>query len=263
MVDQASVIRVVVFTGGPVLDRQVATFLGRLENDPKIELAGIFSQSPLRGTAGMIRDLWERRGLLAVPLVLGALWSLCWYEIASPRAARRNRKIRQTLHSRIHYVNSLHRMDVVASVRDLKPGLGLVYGGPIIKPELFEIPVKGTLGIHHGKVPEYRGKKTTFWAMYNGEDEVGVTIQRIGSSLDGGDIVMQARLPVAKRSPGRVKRQLEDTGINLYVRAIHAVRKGSASYTAQPEGQAVLYTDPGVIDIIRFWYGYLLRLIRN
>lgn len=263
MSNEDSAIRVVVFTGGPRLDWQVIAFLERLESDPRIELAAIFSQSPRPGVWGTVRDLWDRRGPLAAPLLLQSVCHSIYREITLPRLVQRHRKLLRTLRPRMHYVIDIHDIDVISRVCRLKPQLGLVYGGPILKPQLFETPAHGTLGIHHGKVPEYRGKKTTFWAMYNGEDEVGVTIQRIGARLDGGDVVMQTVLPVEKRPLPRVKRLLENAGIDLYIRAIHAIREGSATYTPQPKEPIALYTDPAAADIIRFWYGYLLRLIRN
>ena len=237
---QALPIRTVVFTGGPELGRQVIEFLERLENNPHIELVGIFSQSPHRGISGMVRDLWNRRRLLVIPLMLQTLCRSIYSVMVSPRQHWHRRKLLRKLRPRTHYVRDIHGTDVIARVKDLDPQLGLVYGGPIIKRRLFEIPVQGTLGIHHGKLPEYRGKKTTFWALNNGEEEVGVTIQRIGPRLDGGDIVMQELLPVAKQPPPRVKKQLEKVGLALYICAIHAIREGSATYTAQPNEPAIL-----------------------
>jgi hypothetical protein len=53
--------RVVVFTGGPVLDQQVLRFVSRIEADPAIDLVGIVSHSPVRGIRGMMIDLWHCR----------------------------------------------------------------------------------------------------------------------------------------------------------------------------------------------------------
>ena len=79
-----------------------------------------------------------------------------------------------------------------------------VCGAPILKPELFEIPAFGTLGIHHGRLPEYRGKKTTFWAIYNGDSTAGVTIQRINAGLDTGEIVCTGEVPTAGKTTGEL-----------------------------------------------------------
>jgi len=58
-------------------------------------------------------------------------------------------------------VPDVHAQAVLERVRAAAPDLGVIYGAPILKPELFGIPPLGTLGIHHGRVPQYRGKKTT------------------------------------------------------------------------------------------------------
>jgi len=256
-------LRVVLFTGGPTLDPQVLDFLERLEEIPAIELVGVYVQATHRGFRGRIRDLWSRRGLLAGPLLLQVFGRWLWRQTGSPREAMRRRRYAARICERVHYVSDLHDPAVLDRLRGSAPGLGLVYGGPVIRSALFEMPLHGTLGIHHGKLPAYRGKKTTFWAIYNEEETVGVAIQRIGSRLDGGDIVAQALVPVGRRTPAAVARELERNGIELYLRAVRAVRDGTATYTPQPEEVGTLYRDPGVVDILRFWYRYARRLCRR
>jgi folate-dependent phosphoribosylglycinamide formyltransferase PurN len=259
-VNTNNVIRVVVLTGGPELAGQVVDFMERLEQDPRIVLSGVFSESPVRGFSGMLGDLWKRRGLLALPLVLQIIWRAALLHAASPRKARRRHRTRERLRTRTHYVNNFHDEALLSTVRAIEPDLGLVYGGPIIKPELFEIPRLGCLGIHHGKLPEYRGKKTTFWALHNGEKEVGVAIQRIGRSLDRGEILMQAIVLVGKRPVPFVVKDLEKVGLDLYVRAVLAVRDRTARYTDQPGSDGRLYKDPGLLDILRYWFRYCTRV---
>jgi folate-dependent phosphoribosylglycinamide formyltransferase PurN len=259
-VSERGIIRVVVLTGGPALAGDVVDFTERLEGDPRIALVAVFSQSPVRGPLGVLGDLWKRRGLLALPLLLQAFWRAAWLYTTAPGIARRRARLRAQLRTRIHYVNNLHADAVLSAIRALEPDLGLVYGGPIIKPAIFEIPRLGCLGIHHGKLPEYRGKKTTFWAIHNGETEVGVAIQRIGSKLDCGDILMQAVVPVRRRPLPLVVKELEKIGIDLYVRAVLAIHNGTASYSTQPNPDGHLYKDPGVLDILRFWCRYCIRL---
>jgi methionyl-tRNA formyltransferase len=128
---------------------------------------------------------------------------------------------------------------------------------------LFSIPELGTLGIHHGKVPDYRGKKTTFWAIYNGESEVGVTIQKISDKLDAGDIVRQSTLLVRNRPLPLVRRDLNRIGIDLYLDAIKDMIDGRARCVPQPFGSRSLYKDPTTIDLLRFWGRYVIRLIRG
>jgi methionyl-tRNA formyltransferase len=155
---------------------------------------------------------------------------------------------------RIHYVSDIHAEEVIKRVVSLEPELGLLYSSPILKPKLFEIPSYGTIGIHHGKVPEYRGKKTTFWAMYNGEKTVGVTIQKVNSGLDTGNIVKAGEVPVFGRSLRTVWNELELLGFYLFIQAILDIKHQRATYRPQIGEKGELYKDPKLIDILIFWW---------
>ena len=149
--------------------------------------------------------------------------------------------------------------EVLERVGRSRADLGLVYGSPILRPELFELPQFGTLGIHHGKLPEYRGKKTTFWAMYNGEPSATATIQRITRKLDRGDVVRQGDVPVAGKSYGRVWRELEELGADLYVRAVLDVRDGTARYrSSRRDAVASSIAIRGPAILLRFYWRRLV-----
>ncbi len=193
-------IEAVLFGGGPVLEHDVRRFVCGLEAHPDIQFLGGFCQSKGQTVWSIISDLWRRRGLLALPLLLVQIGKATGRFLLQPRAEiELNRGIAR-LSNRIHFVPDIHAEDVLARVRALAPDLGLIYGSPILKPELFELPRFGTLGIHHGQLPEYRGKKTTFWAMFNGEQTAGVTIQRVNAGLDEGEIVKQGEVLIGRRS---------------------------------------------------------------
>jgi methionyl-tRNA formyltransferase len=163
------------------------------------------------------------------------------------------RKLAQ-LSCRVHFVPDIHAESVLERVRSLAPDLGLIYGSPILKPKLFEIPGMGTLGIHHGKVPEYRGKKTTFWAMYNGEERAGVTIQKINAGLDTGEVVKAGEIRVEGKSYANVWRELEQLGLALYIQAIIEIKRGEPTFRAQQGKKGKLYHDPEFGDLMRFWF---------
>jgi len=254
---------VVVFTGGPVIDAQVLRFAARLLEQPNIRLLAIISESPIRGLRGKILDLWIRRGLLAPAILLRDIVATVSNALLSPVSTLNRRRVLEQLRDRIHFVVDIHAVESLRLVKNAEPVLGLVYGGPILRPELYTIPRLGTLGIHHGIVPLYRGKKTTFWAMYNGEPDVGVTIQRISSNLDAGEIVMQAKLSVDRRPLPRIRNELNIVGLDLYLDAITAVLNSSAIYTKQVSSEAPLYKDPTAMDIVRFWGRYFVRLMNR
>jgi methionyl-tRNA formyltransferase len=163
------------------------------------------------------------------------------------------RRIRQPL-TRVAAVPDLHAPDVIARVRTLEPDLGVVYGAPLLRPALFQIPVFGTFGVHHGKLPTYRGVKTAFWAMFNGDATAGVTIQRINNGIDTGEIVSEAEIVIAGKRYGRVDTELHEMGVALFMNAILAVKRGDVEYRMQERKSTLVYRQPTVWQIMRLWY---------
>lgn len=257
--EQKDPIRVVLFGGGPVLEQGVKQFICRLEQHQEIELLGGFCQSEAQTFWAVVKDLWRRRRFLAVPLLLVQIGSGIGRFLFQPRAEiELNRKM-AWLSDRIHFIPDIHAKEVLEDVRSLKPDLGLIYGSPILTPELFEIPTLGTLGIHHGKLPEYRGKKTTFWAIYNGEETAGVTIQKVNADLDTGEIVKEGEVTIGGRSQRAVWHELEALGLDLYIQTILEVKAGTASCQPQVSKEGKLYRDPKLGDLLTFWRRQLIR----
>jgi methionyl-tRNA formyltransferase len=172
-----------------------------------------------------LQEIVRRRGLLA-PLAIGAHL----VQAVGPLLRSEGvtvRRIARRAFSTMRMVPDIHAPEVLQYVRGLTPDLGLIYGAPMLRPELFEIPRLGTLGIHHGTLPAYRGRKTTFWEVYNGERTAGVVIQRVTSRLDAGEIVAQRGIPIAGQRYWRVAREVGEAGVALYVDAILAMRNGA------------------------------------
>jgi folate-dependent phosphoribosylglycinamide formyltransferase PurN len=253
-------IKVVVFSSGPVMTHDARRFICRLHGEPDIELLGVFCQAESTSAFAVAKDLWRRRGMLMVPLLLLFSGRAVGRFLRRPRAEISLRKVLTALSDRIHYVADIHADPVTRRVRELSPDLGLVYGSPVLRPALFAIPRLGTLGIHHGRVPQYRGNKTTFWAMYNGEDVAGVTIQKINAGLDTGHIVREATVAIGARSQASVVRELEAVGLDIYVRSILDIREGVAEFRPQSGPKGKLYRNPKLADLLRF---HLVRAKRR
>ena len=234
-------------------------FLSRLESHPGIELLRVYCQGSGRGLRARVADLWHRRGWLGLPvLLIGGLGELVSH-LRSPRSAIEIRTAVRRLEELIRVVPDVHDPRVLAEVEDLEPDLGLIYGGPILRPELFELPRLGTLGIHHGRMPEYRGKKTTFWEVYNGEEIAGVTIQRVNAGIDTGDIVRSGSVRIGRKGYGRVWRQVQRMGVGLYLDAIIEVGEATVEPQARPTEKGRLYRDPTTRDLARLWLKQLTR----
>jgi methionyl-tRNA formyltransferase len=142
--------------------------------------------------------------------------------------------------------------DIVA--RELQPDLIVVVGCRILLPrEVYEIPPRGTVAVHDSLLPEYRGFAPLNWAIINGEDHTGVTLFYLNESMDCGDIVAQARVPIgpAETAPQVYERVCQAT-IDLVIEAYPRLADGTAPRRPQHEHEGSVTCrrtpDDGLID---------------
>jgi methionyl-tRNA formyltransferase len=86
--------------------------------------------------------------------------------------------------------------DAPDALRALAPDLGVVVATHRLDPPLYGVPRLGSINLHLGHAPEYRGSSPAFWELYDGTPEVGVTIHWVNERLDAGDILRQERAPI-------------------------------------------------------------------
>jgi Formyl transferase len=70
----------------------------------------------------------------------------------------------------------------------------------LISEATFTAPPRGTINVHHGAVPDYRGGPPVFWELADGRDTVGFTIHRIDAGIDTGPVLATGKVPIAKRA---------------------------------------------------------------
>jgi methionyl-tRNA formyltransferase len=101
----------------------------------------------------------------------------------------------------LHF-RDLHSPECLAQVRALNPDLGIVFACYRLHRTLFEIPRLGTLNLHLGRAPEFRGSSPGFYELLAGVPEVGVTVHRVDDGLDSGPILLQRSFPLDIAPPG-------------------------------------------------------------
>jgi methionyl-tRNA formyltransferase len=119
-------------------------------------------------------------------------------------------------------------------IREFKPDLGVALAAPILKPLLFEIPRLGTINLHKGKLPYYRGMPPAFWELYYDEKEVGCTVHRVERGLDTGAILIEQTLARKPHSTVRsMQLALDEIGVQLICEAVRLLQSGSATWKPQ------------------------------
>lgn len=132
--------------------------------------------------------------------------------------------------------------------------LGVIAGTYILPPEVFDAPSMGSINLHTGKVPEYRGSAPGFWELYNGEDHVGVTIHSVTEELDAGDILLQRMVPLDRAPSIDPLAYLEEyrsavllpRGLQLLRLAVKLIGQGSLEGKSQDTSQARTFPKPTI-----------------
>jgi methionyl-tRNA formyltransferase len=80
----------------------------------------------------------------------------------------------------------------------LAPEISVVVAyGHILRPEVLELPLRGSLNVHASLLPELRGAAPVHWAIVRGYSRSGVTIMRMSAGMDEGPILLQRETPIA------------------------------------------------------------------
>lgn len=142
----------------------------------------------------------------------------------------------------------LEELDVpVASVptlngeeaRELLRGVdvALSLDNALISEATFTVPRFGTINVHHGAVPDYRGGPPVFWELADGRDRVGFTVHRVDTGIDTGPVLAQGEVPISFRPT--LAATLKATIPALHeasLEALETVLQGDLEGRPQPNG---------------------------
>ncbi len=125
--------------------------------------------------------------------------------------------------------------------------------GQILSKEILDIPPKGCVNVHASLLPEYRGAAPIQWAIADGKEFTGVTIQQMNEGVDTGDIISAVTVPIEDdETGGSLFDKLAKAGAELIVETLDKIEKGEATYTPQDETRAthakMLKKEMGLID---------------
>ena len=147
------------------------------------------------------------------------------------------RCVKEISNVQYHICNSLHEEKTLEKIKSFNPDLGISLAAPILKEPLFTIPSLGTINLHKGKVPFYRGMPPAFWELWNNEKEVGCTIHKVEAGLDTGDVLIESTIPRSKYSTvNGVQLALDEMGISMTIRAINLLAEGNPIWKRQDNG---------------------------
>lgn len=125
--------------------------------------------------------------------------------------------------------------------------------GQLLSEEILQMPKYGCVNIHASLLPKYRGAAPIQWAVIDGEEKTGVTIQQMEKGLDTGDILFVKEVALDKKETGEsLYDKLTHVGADLIVEALASIEKGDVHPKKQDDALSCyasrLTKDMGKID---------------
>jgi methionyl-tRNA formyltransferase len=218
-----------------------------LERFPSAQLT-ILVHAPVKPLARLLANQWRnirRHGWRWVPYQLGEIVGLLRERLQrepAPSPDRPGQMFNQAAFEQ-HPRVTIRRFAAINGeaacdyIRGLGAELGIALGAPILKPALFTLPRLGTINLHKGRLPDYRGMPPAFWELQAGETTVGCTVHQVEAGLDTGAIIVERSVPVDPYSTvGGMRIKLHRLGVDLVCDAVGQVLDGSATFTPQRAG---------------------------
>ena len=120
--------------------------------------------------------------------------------------------------------------EALSIVQELAPELIVVVAyGRILPEEILNAPKYGCINVHASLLPKYRGAAPINWAILNGDNETGVSIQYMVKELDAGDVISSAVTPIdPDEDAPSLWARLADMGAETLSATIPALANGTA-----------------------------------
>jgi methionyl-tRNA formyltransferase len=155
---------------------------------------------------------------------------------------------------RLQEVEKVNDSAFVTELAATKPELSIIAGySSIFHAALINTPRKGTINLHSGRLPQYRGGSPLNWQMINGETEAGISVIRVDTGIDTGPVLAAATIAIAP----------DDTIAELHAKAnklfpqlvtdvVDGLEQGDLAEVEQDNGEAVYWhqrrDEDGLID---------------
>lgn len=129
------------------------------------------------------------------------------------------------------------------TLKQLEPDIIVVAAfGQLIPKAVLDLPRFGCINIHASLLPKYRGAAPIQQAVIDGEKESGVTIMKMGTGLDTGDMISRVVVPITpEETGGSLFDKLALAGAELLTETLPDIFDGTAEYEKQPQESPTPY----------------------
>ncbi len=134
-------------------------------------------------------------------------------------------------------ITRLNTPEVTAFIRENRPDYLLsINNFFVIREEILDIPVKGTINFHNSVPSKYHGLNIVSWVVMNGEKQHGVMWHFVERSIDTGDVIVFEEFPLGKNeTAASLMVKCIKKGIELFPVVLDQLFRGEITRTRQEQ----------------------------
>jgi methionyl-tRNA formyltransferase len=150
----------------------------------------------------------------------------------------------------------LREPEAMVQLSELSPDVIVVAAfGQILKQDVLDLPKFGCINVHASLLPRWRGAAPINAAVFNGDEETGITIMKMDAGLDTGPILSQRSVRIQPdETAGSLFETLSQLGAELLLDTLPKYISGEIMPSPQPEEGAtyapMLKKEDGLLNFL-------------
>ncbi|MBI0552393.1 bifunctional UDP-4-amino-4-deoxy-L-arabinose formyltransferase/UDP-glucuronic acid oxidase ArnA [Pectobacterium parmentieri] len=143
----------------------------------------------------------------------------------------------------------------VNRIRELAPDVIFsFYYRTLLSDDILQIPLVGAFNLHGSLLPRYRGRAPVNWVLVNGETQTGVTLHKMVSRADAGDIVAQSVVAIDDEDTAlTLHGKCRTAAAALLAQQLPLIRSREIALTPQDDSQASYFGRRTAADGLIDW----------
>ncbi|MCQ8233377.1 bifunctional UDP-4-amino-4-deoxy-L-arabinose formyltransferase/UDP-glucuronic acid oxidase ArnA [Pectobacterium carotovorum] len=144
----------------------------------------------------------------------------------------------------------------VNRIRELAPDVIFsFYYRTLLSDDILQLPSFGAFNLHGSLLPHYRGRAPVNWVLVNGETQTGVTLHKMVSRADAGDIVAQSVVAIDEEDTAlTLHGKCRTAAAALLAQQLPLIRSREITLTRQDESRASYFGRRTAADGLIDWH---------
>ncbi len=225
--------------------------VAELSKSLQVSLVGVvMAGDPLFARAALkLRRKFRKAMKVGLGGTLQALRMRSWFVDPRAESLYDNCKSRFLPLIRTPFVNS---SETIFEIRALMPDLIVCAGTTYVSEKTAGLLNTEIVNVHLDKLPEYRNGRSVLWSIYNCDRTTGITVHKVNSVIDGGDIISKLELPIQFHP--RLEETVRATMSLIYDSVGPFVREACEDFdnlSAKPQSEGASYTTPTTQELAK------------